>query len=121
MTKKKTKIVWLRFEVADTTKAQAEFQRAADRLFDTRSVESRGQFSEEEVVGMVKEALLSAQATEAAGGACTADGSHTQSGEQGLIAEQIMTGELSRLIQEALHDEVARICRGIADAEDVLP
>jgi hypothetical protein len=79
VSKRKTKHIWLRFEVEDTPKALSEFQRAADRLFKARSVEARGQFTEEEVVGMVKAAIeqAAAQAAEAPGqaldGGCSPD------------------------------------------------
>ena len=50
MSKRKTKHIWLRFEVLDTPKAMSEFQRAADKLFNARSVESRGQYTDAEVL-----------------------------------------------------------------------
>lgn len=57
MSKKKTTFVWMRFEVVDTPKALAEFHRAADKLFGSRCVESRGQYTDEDVIRMVKDAV----------------------------------------------------------------
>lgn len=60
-TKKKQTVVWFRFKFDDTAAGRMQIHRAADRLFRLACVTERRTYSEEEVVGMVKEALEQAK------------------------------------------------------------
>lgn len=61
-TKKKQAVVWFRFKFRDTPAARMQVQRAADKLFRLACVTERGQYTEEEVVRMVKAAIEKAKA-----------------------------------------------------------
>jgi len=64
----KTDVIWFRYKFRDDVKTRAAVISAADRLFRSiPGVRERRQYTEEEVVGMVKAALLSARAAEAPG------------------------------------------------------
>ena len=58
--KRKETEIWFRFKFRDTPAGRMQIQRAADKLFRLACVTERGQYTEEEVVGMVKEALKEA-------------------------------------------------------------
>lgn len=59
--KPKTATIWFRFKFADTDANRMQVQRAADKLFRLACVSERRTYTEEEVVGMVKEALKEAR------------------------------------------------------------
>ena len=59
--KAKQTVVWFRFKFADTAAGRMQIQRAADKLFRLACVSERRSYTEEEVVGMVKEALEQAK------------------------------------------------------------
>lgn len=61
-TKKKQAVIWFRFKFADTAAGRMQIQRAADKLFRLPCISERRTYTEEEVVGMVKEALEKAEA-----------------------------------------------------------
>lgn len=53
----KEAVVWIRITYRDTVAAKARVLKAADALFRKADVVSRGDFTEEEVIAMVKAAL----------------------------------------------------------------
>lgn len=63
--KAKQTVIWFRFKFADTAAGRMQIQRAADKLFRLACVSERRTYTEEEVVGMVKEALEQAKRKQA--------------------------------------------------------
>ena len=55
--KTKQAVIWFRFKFADTAAGRMQIQQAADKLFRLACVSERRTYTEEEVVGMAKEAL----------------------------------------------------------------